>query len=486
MASPGDTLVDRYELQSRLGRGGMAEVFRAHDRRLSREVAVKVLADDLLADDRSVARFDREARSAASLNHPNIVNVYDAISDGDTHAIVMELVEGPTLADIVERDAPMPPADAVRIAISIADALQAAHDRGLVHHDVKPRNVLFDGDGGLKVTDFGIARAASSDITTVQGSPPYLAPEQARGGQSDRRSDIYALGCVLFEMLAGRPPFEGDSSSSVIMAHIDAPIPQLSSVRPGVPSELEAIVTHALAKDPEQRFDSPAAMRAELTRIAGDLPSDATIVSSTRSMPQDATMALDDEWDDAPPPLPYDEPERRRGVSARAVAITLAAVLLLAVLAMAWADNRGRETAQADPVVTEEPAEPDQDAADGDAAGQGDGSGSNDGEVDRLNRLTDRLQGLLERGRDADQATQDRIDELQRELEDALGQIGQGADESGSGSGSGSDSGDAPASENNQLQQLRDRLDQLAEDQNLSDRVTDRLRDIVDRFNPGG
>ncbi|CAN5884063.1 hypothetical protein BH23ACT10_BH23ACT10_31230 [soil metagenome] len=486
MAAPGDMLVDRYELRSRLGRGGMAEVFGAHDHRLSREVAVKVLADDLLADARSVDRFDREARSAASLNHPNIVNVYDAISDGDTHAIVMELVEGPTLADLVERDAPMAPAQAVPIAISIADALQAAHDRGLVHHDVKPRNVLFDNDGALKVTDFGIARAASSDITTVQGSPPYLAPEQARGGQSDRRSDIYALGCVLFEMLAARPPFEGDSSSSVIMAHIDAPIPQLTDIRPDVPRELEAVVTRALAKEPDERYDSAAAMRAELTRIVGSMPSDATIVSSTRAMPHDATRTLDDEWDDVPAERTgtYDKPPRRprQGVSARAVAITLAAVLLLAVLAMAWADNRGRQTTQTDPVVTEEPAEPEQDVAvDEPDSGQGDGEQVNpdaEGEIDRLNRLTDRLQGLLERGRDADQATQDRIDELQRQLDEALGRTSEGGDGSGAGG--------ADASQNDRLDQLRDRLDQLAENQNLSDRAAERLRDLVDDLNPLG
>ncbi|MBW3603675.1 MAG: protein kinase [Actinobacteria bacterium] len=486
MAAPGDMLVDRYELRSRLGRGGMAEVFRAYDHRLSREVAVKVLADDLLADARSVDRFDREARSAASLNHPNIVNVYDAISDGDTHAIVMELMQGPTLADVIERDGPLEPAEAVRIGIGIADALQAAHDRGLVHHDVKPRNVLFDNDGSLKVTDFGIARAASSDITTVQGSPPYLAPEQARGGQSDRRSDIYALGCVLFEMLAGRPPFEGDSSSAVIMAHIDEPVPRLSSLRPGVPRELETIVTRALDKDPDQRFDSPAAMRAALTRVASGLPSDATIVSSTRAMPQDATMTLDDQWHEPPPEptRPYDDRDRRRrGVSARAIAIALAAILLLVVLAMAWADNQGRQTADPDPVASEEPAEPDQEAAanddqpDGDQSNQDQGGdGDAEREIDRLNRLTNRLQRLLERGRAADEATQDRIDELQRELEEALEQ----------GPQDGDGDGDLSASEDTRLDQLRERLDQLADNEAISDGVADRIRDLIDEINPFG
>jgi serine/threonine protein kinase len=475
MATPGDVLADRYELSSRLGRGGMAEVFRAHDRRLDRQVAVKVLAPHLLSDARSIERFDREARAAASLNHPNIVNVYDAVNEGDTHAIVMELVEGPTLADVIEREGRLSFEEATRTAIGIADALQAAHDRGLVHHDVKPRNVLFDSDGSLKVTDFGIARAASSDITTVQGSPPYLAPEQARGGQSDRRSDVYALGCVLFEMIAGRPPFQGDSSSAVVMAHIDAPIPELSRFRPDVPRDLERVVTRALAKNPDERYDSPAALRADLTRIAGGMAlAGATIVSSTQAMPQGATMALDDEWQDPPPEYTrdYDEPRRRRrGISARAVAITLAAILLLAVLAMAWADNSGRQTAASDPVVSEAPAEPDP-APDTQDSNNGNAGNDNQSIIDRLNGRADQLQRLLEQGRAADQATQDRIDELTRELERALQNNGGGG-------------GDGNASEG-ALDELRRRIDQLAEDQQATQGLLERLQQLIENFNPFG
>ena len=478
MAAPGDVLADRYELNSRLGRGGMAEVFRAHDRRLDREVAIKVLAPHLLSDARSIDRFDREARAAASLNHPNIVNVYDAINEGDTHAIVMELVEGPTLADIIEHDGRLSFEDATRTAMNIADALQAAHDRGLVHHDVKPRNVLFDSDGALKVTDFGIARAASSDITTVQGSPPYLAPEQARGGQSDRRSDIYALGCVLFEMIAGRPPFEGDSSSAVVMAHIDAPIPELSRFRADVPRDLERVVTRALAKDPDERYDSAAALRADLTRIAGGLaPAGATIVSSTRAMPQDATMALDDEWQDPPPEYTRaydDEPprRRRRGLSARAVAITLAAILLLAVLAMALVENSNRQAADADQVVTEAPAEPEPEPEpEPDTQDQTDGGEDNQGLIDRLNERADRLEDLLQRGRNADEATQERIDELRRELQEALD------NNSGDGDGSGDDS---------RLDELQRRIDELAEDQELTQGIVERLQQFIEDLNPFG
>lgn len=484
MASVGDVLVDRYELRAPLGRGGMAEVFHAHDQRLDREVAVKVLAPHLLADARSVERFDREARAAASLNHPNIVNVYDAVNDGDTHAIVMELMEGPTLADVIARDGQMAPDTAVRTAIGIADALQAAHDRGLVHHDVKPRNVLFDSDGNLKVGDFGIARAASSDITTVQGSPPYLAPEQARGGRSDRRSDIYALGCVLFEMLAGRPPFEGESSSAVIMQHIDSPVPRLSVLRPDVPRDLERVVEQALAKDPEDRYESPAALRADLTRIADGLTvAGATIVSTTRAMPQDATMALDDGYDDQydePPPAydTYDEPRRRRrGISARSIAVALAAILLVAVLAMAWADSRGQQNVAADP-ATEQPAEPAPEEPDTDSQ-QGNGSGDtangdNQGLLDRLGEQTNRLERLLEAGREADQATAERIDELQRELERAIEQAQEAANGSGGGDGSGND----------RLDELQRRIDELAEGQEATQNLLERLQELISNLNP--
>ena len=364
-----------------------------------------------------------------------------------------------------------------------------------MHHDVKPRNVLFDTDGTVKVTDFGIARAASSDITTVQGSPPYLAPEQARGGQSDRRSDIYALGCVIFEMLAGRPPFEGDSSSAVIMQHIDTPAPALSRFRTDVPRELEQAVARALAKDPVERYDSPAALRADLTRIAGGmggtLIADAgdTIVSTAGGMPQDATLAYDD-WDDAPAEYTRDhddyrdeEPRRRRGMSARTVAILLAAVLLLIVVAMAFSDFGGTETADQAPVASEAPADPEAqqetaDQQDGTQNGNGDGGNAIERRIDSLNRAADRLQELAEQGQQADEATQRRIDELRRQLDEAL--AGGGAAD-----GSGNGGGDGSSSESGAVEALRDRLNDLASDsEQAGDSVADRLRQLVDELNP--
>ncbi|HEX6255590.1 MAG TPA: protein kinase [Euzebyales bacterium] len=481
MAVPGDVIGGRYELLSRLGRGGMAEVFRAHDQRLGRQVAVKVLAPHLLADARSIERFGREARAAASLNHPNIVNVFDAVNDGDTHAIVMELVEGPTLADVIEQDGQMDVADATQTAIGICDALQAAHDRGLVHHDVKPRNVLFDADGALKVTDFGIARAASSDITTIQGSPPYLAPEQARGGQSDRRSDVYALGCVLFEMLAGRPPFDGDSSSAIVMAHIDAPVPPLSEFRPDAPRDLEQVVNRALAKDPAARYDSAAALRADLTRIAGGLaPLGATIVSSTRAMPADATMAVEDEWTDEPAEYTdrYDEPppRRRRRMTARAVAIALGVVLLLVVLAMAWADNAQPDVAQNAPVASEPAPEPEPDTDTGDGTADG---GNQGGLIDDLNRRADQLEDLLQRGRDADEATRRRIDELERQLQDALDQAAAAAGGNDQGNGANEN-----GTETGRLDELQRRIDDLTQDQQVTDRIVEQIQQILNDLNP--
>jgi serine/threonine-protein kinase len=260
----GELLAGRYELRSQLGRGGMAEVFRALDRRLGREVAVKILAGHLLSDPRSVERFEREGRTAAALNHPNVVDVYDAASEGDIHYMVMELVEGPTLAEVIEREGRLPVPRALDIAGRVAAALQVAHDRGLVHHDVKPSNVLFDSDGEVKVADFGIARAASSDITTIQGTPPYVAPEQARGGRADPRSDVYSLGASLYRCLAGRPLFKKAPPEVIAQMIIQGEIPALRRVNPAVPRRIARLVHKSLALDPAKRFHSSGEMHEAL------------------------------------------------------------------------------------------------------------------------------------------------------------------------------------------------------------------------------
>ncbi len=215
MATP-RVIADRYEIAGPLGRGGMAEVYEARDRVLDRSVAVKVLAERYSHDDRFVTRFRREAQSAARLNHRNIVSVYDTGSANGTPYIVMEKVDGPTLADIIRAEGALAPERAAEIGAAVAEALEAAHREGLVHRDVKPGNIMVTRGGEVKVMDFGIARAAADDTLTqtgtVLGTASYLSPEQASGATVDARSDVYSLGCVLYEMLTGRPPFASDSA----------------------------------------------------------------------------------------------------------------------------------------------------------------------------------------------------------------------------------------------------------------------------------
>jgi len=263
-------LADRYELGPVLGEGGMARVYRSLDRQLRRPVAVKVLAPPFDRDSSFLERFRREARAAAGLSHPNIVAVFDSGSDDGTHFIVTELVEGETLADRLGRDGPMPPVDAVAVAVDIARALAAAHERGLIHRDIKPGNVMVLPDGRMKVVDFGIARAAGSDTLTgtgvVLGSTAYLSPEQAGGQPVDERADLYALGCVLYEMLTANVPFRAETPIATMYRHVNEDAPPPSTIVP-VQSELEAIVMRCLEKDPRRRFASAAELEAALLAV---------------------------------------------------------------------------------------------------------------------------------------------------------------------------------------------------------------------------
>ena len=275
-----DVLAERYEIETELGEGGMARVFRGTDRVLDRTVAVKVLASQFARDDSSVARFRREAQSAAALNHPNVVSVFDTGSNDGVHWIVMEFVEGRTLKDVIAEDGPLEPGRALQIARSVALALSSAHDNGLVHRDVKPANIMITPSGDTKVMDFGIARAATStgDPTLtktgfVMGTAAYLSPEQAQGKPVDARSDIYSLGCVLYEMLAGRPPFEGSSPVAVASAHMSAEPEPISRVSPNVSREVEAVVARAMQKDPDERYQDAGDMADDLGRVAaGEVP----------------------------------------------------------------------------------------------------------------------------------------------------------------------------------------------------------------------
>ena len=259
----------RYRLGCVLARGGMAEVWEAHDSLLDRPVAVKVPLPHLRTQPDFMARFRREAVAAARLNHPNVVAVYDTGDDPDLGAyIVMELVPGPSLRDVIRSDGALPVEQAVEVAGQVADALEFAHSRGVVHRDVKPANVLLS-PGGVKVADFGIAKAAldADDLTQTNlmlGTARYLAPEQVEGRPLDARSDVYALGVVLYEMLCGRAPFDADSDLALAVKHLTAEPGPPSEANPEVPAWLDAVVMSTLAKDPEGRFQSAAALHRAL------------------------------------------------------------------------------------------------------------------------------------------------------------------------------------------------------------------------------
>ena len=261
-------LADRFEIDSLLGQGGMARVYRGTDRVLGRPVAIKVLADNLGSDPQFVARFRQEAQSAASVSHPNLVSVFDTGSDGDVHYIVMEYVEGRTLDETIRAEGPLDPTRALQIAAAICGALAAAHARGIIHRDIKPANILLQPDGVVKVMDFGIAKGADSPSLTnagfVVGTAAYLSPEQARGLSVDARSDIYSVGCVLYEMLTGVPPLPGETRLDIAnkLAN-EEPLPP-SSLNPAASEDVDRMVMRALAKSPEDRYQSALDMQVEL------------------------------------------------------------------------------------------------------------------------------------------------------------------------------------------------------------------------------
>ena len=257
MAGVQEVLASRYELLEVLGRGGMGVVYRARDRVLQRVVAVKVLPLDRAQDPASVARFEREALAAAGLSHRNIVAIYDSGTDEETRFIVMECLQGQSLAQLVHERGALDPAEAVDIAAQVAAALAAAHRAGIVHRDIKPANVMVDENGHVKVLDFGIARLTAgislTQTATVLGSAPYLAPELCRGEPADARSDIYALGCVLYELLTGQPPFKGEVPAAVVHQQISATPRGPALLNPAVTAALSSLTLAMLAKEPDQR-----------------------------------------------------------------------------------------------------------------------------------------------------------------------------------------------------------------------------------------
>ena len=346
---PGQLIGGRYELGRQLGAGGMARVYLGHDRLLDRQVAVKVLSEPYASDPQFVERFRREASAAAGLNHPNIVAVYDRGEADGSYYIVMEYLAGPDLKQVIRGRAPLPPGQAIDYAQQILAALGAAHRRDVVHRDVKPQNVLVAEDGRLKVTDFGIARAgAQSDMTeagSVIGTAQYLSPEQARGDEVTAASDCYAVGIVLYEMLTGRVPFDGDRPVAVAMKQIsDTPVPP-RVVEPDVPPELDAIVMRALAKRPSERYRTAEELSQALADARAAIDGGAT----TRLMPAAAapvtaeTRVMDPVTGATrvgPPPPEEPPPSRRRWPWIVGALVVLAAAAIAAFLLLSGDDAR--------------------------------------------------------------------------------------------------------------------------------------------------
>ena len=282
MLKPGMILCDRYEILEVVGAGGMSIVYKAKCHRLNRNVAIKVLKPEFSNDKNFVTKFRIEAQASAGLTHPNIVNVYDVYDDDGIYFIVMELVEGITLKEYINENGRLPMDKAIDFSIQISSALEAAHESHIIHRDIKPQNIMVNKNGNVKVTDFGIAKAASSNTLTsgAMGSVHYISPEQARGGYSDERSDIYSLGISMYEMVTGRVPFEGDNNVSVALMHIQNEMISPRQYYPDIYASFEKIILKATQKKPERRYLTASALIADLKRVQNNPNIDIVVAPS--------------------------------------------------------------------------------------------------------------------------------------------------------------------------------------------------------------
>ena len=332
-----DTVIDgRYQVIGKVGSGGMAEVYGAEDLQLGRKVAVKVLHRRFTEDEEFVERFRREAQSAAGLQHQHVVSVYDRGEWDGTYYIAMEYLEGRSLKDVIREEAPLAPLRAVDIAIQILRAARFAHRRGIIHRDLKPHNVILDDEDRAKVTDFGIARAGASDMTetgSIMGTAQYLSPEQAQGHAVSAQSDLYGIGIVLYEMLAGRLPFDAESAVTIALKQVSEAPPPLSGLLPDLPPDLEAVTMRALEKAPANRFQDAdefigalEAVRAQLTGAPGG--------DTSSFVPPPAVVS--EEWDQVAEP---EGPSRRRWLWAALAGLLVAGAVIAALLLLGGPDD---------------------------------------------------------------------------------------------------------------------------------------------------
>ncbi len=348
-------LAGRYELFEKIGEGGMSVVYKAKDKLLNRYIAIKVLKPEFIKDQKFIESFRRESQAAASLSHPNIVNIFDVGQEGNIHYIVMELVEGRTLSDMIREEGPLPYPKVIELTKQIAAALSVAHKNQIIHRDVKPHNVLITSSGTAKITDFGIAKAVNSSTivdTTgggIMGSVHYFSPEQARGGYVDEKSDIYSLGIVMYEMLTGRVPFDGDNPVNIALMHINSEMVPPSKLVSGIPPALEKIVLKATDKYQTNRFASADELIKALDNLefVGSVVGDAVFMTADNQQPEKPLVETGyDDYDDDD----YDDQEQEKkkkkkknnssdssGKKKKIIIAVAAAVVIIAGVATAWA-----------------------------------------------------------------------------------------------------------------------------------------------------
>ncbi len=294
MLVPGSYVINRYEIIAKIGSGGMADVYKAKDHVLNRLVAIKVLKQEYSTDATFVKKFRVEAQSAAGLSHPNIVSVYDVGEDDGVYFIVMELVQGITLKNYIDMKGKLDIREALNISVQIASGLSAAHENRIIHRDIKPQNIIMSRDGKVKVTDFGIAKVADSTTvtTTAAGTVHYISPEQARGGYSDERSDIYSLGITMYEMVTGRVPFEGETNVAVALMHIQSEMVPPRKLEPSIPVSFEKIILKCTQKKPERRYASAKELIADLRKVLTHPDGEYVVIPG--AVPEGRTIVMKD------------------------------------------------------------------------------------------------------------------------------------------------------------------------------------------------